>query len=65
MSATPPQDAGGGFTLRRWLPATAERVFAAFVEPSRLEQLFVVPAITRRPIGCGSMPVRAGGWPWS
>jgi uncharacterized protein YndB with AHSA1/START domain len=29
--------------VHRRLPATAERVFAAFVEPSKLEQWFVVP----------------------
>jgi uncharacterized protein YndB with AHSA1/START domain len=33
---------GGGFTVRRRLTATAERVFAAFVEPDKLEHWFVV-----------------------
>ncbi|TDD63791.1 SRPBCC domain-containing protein [Jiangella aurantiaca] len=42
MSETPPTQSSGGFTVQRRLPATAERVFAAFVEPSKLEQWFVV-----------------------
>jgi uncharacterized protein YndB with AHSA1/START domain len=33
----------GGFTVRRRLPAAADRVYAAFVEPAKLEQWFVVP----------------------
>lgn len=32
----------GGFTTSRRIPADAERVYAAFVEPARLEQWFVV-----------------------
>jgi uncharacterized protein YndB with AHSA1/START domain len=43
MSDTPQREESGGFTLHRRLHATAERVFAAFVEPSKLEQWFVVP----------------------
>jgi uncharacterized protein YndB with AHSA1/START domain len=43
MSETPQQDSSGGFTVHRRLNATAERVHAAFVEPSKLEQWFVVP----------------------
>ncbi|TDD12060.1 SRPBCC domain-containing protein [Nonomuraea deserti] len=43
MSERPPRDAGGGFTVHRRLHAGADRVFAAFVEPSRLEQWFVAP----------------------
>jgi uncharacterized protein YndB with AHSA1/START domain len=34
--------AGGAFTVRRRLPAPAERVYAAFVEPGKLAQWFVV-----------------------
>ncbi|MGC4192149.1 MAG: SRPBCC domain-containing protein [Thermomicrobiales bacterium] len=33
----------GGFTIHRRVPTTAERVYAAFVEPAKLEQWFVVP----------------------
>lgn len=36
----------GGFTVRRRFPATPERVYAAFVEPAKLEQWFVVPDYT-------------------
>ncbi|MEV0308508.1 uncharacterized protein YndB with AHSA1/START domain [Nonomuraea fuscirosea] len=43
MPETPQREAGGGFTVRRRLRAGAERVFAAFVEPGKLEQWFVVP----------------------
>ena len=32
----------GGFTTGRRIPADAERVYAAFVEPAKLEQWFVV-----------------------
>jgi uncharacterized protein YndB with AHSA1/START domain len=32
----------GGFTTSRRIPADAERVYAAFVEPAKLEQWFVV-----------------------
>jgi uncharacterized protein YndB with AHSA1/START domain len=42
MSDQPPRTESGGFTIRRRLPATAERVYAAFVEPAKLEQWFVV-----------------------
>jgi uncharacterized protein YndB with AHSA1/START domain len=34
--------ADGGFTVRRHLPAPAGRVYAAFVEPGKLAQWFVV-----------------------
>lgn len=37
------QRPSGGFTVHRRLPATAERVHAAFTEPAKLEQWFVVP----------------------
>jgi uncharacterized protein YndB with AHSA1/START domain len=37
------QNDPGGFTIGRRFPTTAERVFAAFVEPAKLEQWFVVP----------------------
>ncbi len=37
------QDQPGGFTVRRPLPTTAERVYAAFVEPTKLEEWFLVP----------------------
>lgn len=37
------QNQQGGFTVHRRLPATAERIYAAFVEPAKLEQWFVVP----------------------
>lgn len=43
MSQTPQQDSSGGFTVHRRLHASAERVYAAFVEPSKIEQWFVVP----------------------
>jgi uncharacterized protein YndB with AHSA1/START domain len=43
MPEQPQQDASGGFAVRRRLPATADRVHAVFVEPSKLEQWFVVP----------------------
>lgn len=44
MSDQPHQQTGsGGFTARRRLPASAERIYAAFVEPAKLEQWFVVP----------------------
>ncbi|TDC46523.1 SRPBCC domain-containing protein [Jiangella ureilytica] len=43
MPEKPAPHASGGFTVHRRLHATAERVFAAFVEPSKLEQWFVVP----------------------
>lgn len=43
MSEESHQEASGGFVVHRRLPATAERVHAAFVEPTKLEQWFVVP----------------------
>jgi uncharacterized protein YndB with AHSA1/START domain len=36
------ESGGGGFTVRRRFPASAERVYAAFVEPDKLEHWFVV-----------------------
>ncbi len=53
-------DSGGGFTVRRRMQATAERVFAAFVEPSRLEQWFVVPGY-RTPADRMRVDARPGG----
>ena len=38
-----PQPSQGGFTVRRRFNATAERIYAAFVEPAKLEEWFVVP----------------------
>ena len=43
MSEIPSQEPSGGFSVHRRLHATAERVFAAFVEPDKLEQWFIVP----------------------
>jgi uncharacterized protein YndB with AHSA1/START domain len=43
MGSSTEQPPGGGFTVRRRLPATATRVHRAFVEPAKLEQWFVVP----------------------
>lgn len=37
------QEASGGFAVHRHLPAAAERIHAAFTEPTKLEQWFVVP----------------------
>ncbi|TDE15984.1 SRPBCC family protein [Jiangella asiatica] len=54
------QDSSGGFTVRRRLPATAERVYAAFVEPSRLEQWFVVPGY-HTPADRMRVDAKAGG----
>lgn len=60
MSETAGQDASGGFTVRRSLPATAERVYAAFVEPSKLERWFVVPGY-RTPADRMRVDARSGG----
>jgi uncharacterized protein YndB with AHSA1/START domain len=46
MPENPQNPPSGGFTVRRRLPATAERVYAAFVEPTKLEQWFVVPGFS-------------------
>ncbi len=43
MSAHSVQKASGGFSVHRHLPAAADRVYAAFVQPAKLEQWFVVP----------------------
>jgi uncharacterized protein YndB with AHSA1/START domain len=37
-----PNPTGAGFTVRRRLPAPATRIYAAFVEPDKLAQWFVV-----------------------
>jgi uncharacterized protein YndB with AHSA1/START domain len=50
----------GGFTVRRRLPATAERVHAAFLEPAKLEQWFVVPGY-RTPADRMRVDPRPGG----
>jgi len=50
----------GGFTVRRRLPTTAERVYAAFVEPAKLEQWFVVPGY-RTPADRMRVDARPGG----
>lgn len=42
MSEPTEHNVRGGFVVRRRLPATAARVHAAFVEPHKLEQWFVV-----------------------
>src|SRR4051812_49664805 len=42
MTPDPDPADGGGFTVRRRLPAPAPRVYAAFVEPDKLAQWFVV-----------------------
>lgn len=54
------QTQGGGFTVRRQLPAAAERVYAAFVEPAKLEQWFVVPGY-HTPAGRMRADARPGG----
>lgn len=43
MSDQSSPEPSGGFTVQRRLPAPAERVHAAFVEPAKLQQWFVVP----------------------
>lgn len=53
-------DAGGGFTVRRHFDATTERLYAAFVEPRKLEQWFVVPGY-RTPADRMRVDARAGG----
>ena len=50
----------GGFTVRRRLPTTADRVYDAFVEPTKLEQWFVVPGY-RTPANRMRVDARPGG----
>ena len=54
------QNQQGGFTIRRRFPTTAERVYAAFVEPAKLEQWFVVPGY-RTPADRMQVDARPGG----
>lgn len=54
------QNESGGFTIRRRFPTTAERVYAAFVEPAKLEQWFVVPGY-RTPADRMRVDARPGG----
>lgn len=54
------QNQQGGFTVRRQFPTTAERVYAAFVEPAKLEQWFVVPRY-RTPADRMRVDARPGG----
>jgi uncharacterized protein YndB with AHSA1/START domain len=54
------QEQQGGFTIRRRLPATAERIYAAFVEAAKLEQWFVVPGF-RTPADRMRVDARPGG----
>jgi uncharacterized protein YndB with AHSA1/START domain len=54
------QEASGGFVVHRHLPAAAERVHAAFVEPAKLEQWFVVPGY-RTPADRMRVDPRPGG----
>jgi uncharacterized protein YndB with AHSA1/START domain len=60
MSDTEHQDDSGGFTVHRRFNATATRLYAAFVEPSKLEQWFVVPGY-RTPAGRMRVDARPGG----
>ena len=50
----------GGFTIRRRFPTTADRVYAAFVEPAKLAQWFVVPGY-RTPAERIRVDARPGG----
>ena len=54
------QNDHGGFTIRRRFPTTADRVYAAFVEPAKLEQWFVVPGY-RTPTDRMRVDARPGG----
>jgi uncharacterized protein YndB with AHSA1/START domain len=60
MSETPPEGSSGGFTVQRRLRASASRVHAAFVEPGKLEQWFVVPGY-RTPADRMRVDARPGG----
>lgn len=59
MSQISPEE-GGGFTVQRRFAAPAERVYAAFVEPKKLEQWFVVPGY-RTPADRMRVDARPGG----
>ena len=54
------QSQQGGFTVRRRFPTTAERIYAAFVEPAKLEHWFVVPGY-RTPADRMRVDARPGG----
>jgi uncharacterized protein YndB with AHSA1/START domain len=54
------QSPQGGFTIRRWFPASADRICAAFMEPGKLEQWFVVPGY-RTPADRMTVDARPGG----
>jgi uncharacterized protein YndB with AHSA1/START domain len=60
MSVQNHQDGGGGFTVRRHFPATAQRLFAAFVEPEKLQHWFVVTGY-RTPADRIRVSARPGG----
>lgn len=60
MSDHTESETSGGFTVHRHLPASAERVHAAFVEPAKLEQWFVVPGY-RTPAERMRVDARPGG----
>jgi uncharacterized protein YndB with AHSA1/START domain len=63
MSATPAEIPV--FTVERHLDAPPDRVFAAFIDPQRLERWFVVDGFStptgsvRRPNGSAALPRRA------
>jgi uncharacterized protein YndB with AHSA1/START domain len=50
----------GGFVVHRHLPAPADRVHAAFTDPEKLEQWFVVPGY-RTPADRMRVDARPGG----
>jgi uncharacterized protein YndB with AHSA1/START domain len=60
MSEHTAYEDGGGFTVRRRLQGTPERVRAAFTEPERLEQWFVVEGY-RTPAARMRVDARTGG----
>lgn len=51
---------GGGFTVRRHFPATAKRIYDAFVDPRKLEHWFVVHGY-RTPADRIRVSARTGG----